>query len=370
MPRKTRWAIIGGGCGAQSMAGHLALMGYPVRLFDIFPETVDAINQQGGIHLSGVINGFGKLEFATSILGRAIQGAHAVLVIAPASAHAAIAKSCAPHLSPGQVVMLHSHWVCGALEFRELLRKNGCAAEVPIAETNGFLYTCQSAAPAHVEVLEINADLLIATLPAMNSIHATEMLQEPFPQVKAGANVIEASLGNPAVLIHAGAAILDPALIESPFDWFHNLDGITSGKGAFMEDLDEERLALARSFGLELFSIAEWHRQCCASRGDGLLNVFGRNFVFNCMSSSEEHRTRQLLQDIPYGLVPMIELGMIQGLPMERMKVMAKIGQYLLRDDTLLTGGRTLENLGLAGMSSEQLVHFINTGKKLRGETK
>ena len=53
------WAILGGGNGGQSLAGHLALMGYRVRLYDIFQQTVDAINEQGGITVSGVVEGFG-----------------------------------------------------------------------------------------------------------------------------------------------------------------------------------------------------------------------------------------------------------------------------------------------------------------------
>ena len=51
MSRNTVWAVIGGGNGGQSMAGHLALMGYRVRLYDIFAETIEAIDRQGGIEM-------------------------------------------------------------------------------------------------------------------------------------------------------------------------------------------------------------------------------------------------------------------------------------------------------------------------------
>jgi opine dehydrogenase len=64
------WAIIGGGNGGQAMAGHLALLGERVRLFDVFSDTVDAIGRQGGIKVTGAVNGFGPLEFATTIWAR------------------------------------------------------------------------------------------------------------------------------------------------------------------------------------------------------------------------------------------------------------------------------------------------------------
>ena len=59
------WAIIGGGNGGQAMAGHIASMGEKVRLFDVVPATVDALNAKGGIHIHHAVEAYGKLEFAT-----------------------------------------------------------------------------------------------------------------------------------------------------------------------------------------------------------------------------------------------------------------------------------------------------------------
>ncbi|MCP3890469.1 MAG: hypothetical protein GY702_16590 [Desulfobulbaceae bacterium] len=70
--KPTHWAIIGGGNGGQSVAGHLANMGFYVRLFDIIPST---INQQMGIHLDGEVEGFGKLKLASTDLDKVVTGA-------------------------------------------------------------------------------------------------------------------------------------------------------------------------------------------------------------------------------------------------------------------------------------------------------
>jgi hypothetical protein len=56
------------------LAGHLSIMGYKVRLYDVFPATVDAINAQGGIIVDGVVEGFGKPELVTTDIGKAIAG--------------------------------------------------------------------------------------------------------------------------------------------------------------------------------------------------------------------------------------------------------------------------------------------------------
>jgi len=57
-----KWAVIGGGNGGQSLSGHLSHMGFAVRLYDIFAETIATIQSQGGIQLNGAVKGFGKID--------------------------------------------------------------------------------------------------------------------------------------------------------------------------------------------------------------------------------------------------------------------------------------------------------------------
>src|SRR6056297_1128599 len=85
--KKTCWAVIGGGNGGHATAGHLGIMGFSVRLYDIVEETVDALNRKGGIEVQGQVEGVGKLEFATTDMERALNGADIVMVVAPALAH-------------------------------------------------------------------------------------------------------------------------------------------------------------------------------------------------------------------------------------------------------------------------------------------
>ena len=78
---KKTWAIIGGGNGGQSIAGHLASMGEKVRLFDVVPATVDAINAKGGIQIHHALEAFGELEFASTDMGKVMDGADVVMMI-------------------------------------------------------------------------------------------------------------------------------------------------------------------------------------------------------------------------------------------------------------------------------------------------
>ena len=173
---KPIWCIIGGGNGGHAVSGHLALMGFEVRIYDIFAETVDTIQKQGGIYVEGDVNGFGKISFATADLGKAVKGADIVMIVAPALAHKKIASDCAPFLEDGQTVVIHPGATCGALEFVHTLKQQNCKADVTVAETNSLIYACRLEKPGHVNIFGIKNTLLVAALPSSKNKEVTALL--------------------------------------------------------------------------------------------------------------------------------------------------------------------------------------------------
>jgi opine dehydrogenase len=363
MSKKTRWAIIGGGNGGQSLAGHLSIMGFPVRLYDIFEETVAAISEQGGIHVEGAVKGFGKLEFATTDLGKALDGADVVMIVAPATAHRTIAENCAPVLADGQIVILHPGATCGSLEFRQVLDSKGCTAQLTLAETNTLIYACRSPKPGYAKILGIKDDLVLASMPARDNPTVVNIFREAFPQVIAGKNVMQPSLGNANAVVHPAPSLLNTSLIESKHEWSYYYEGITPSIGAFVEKLDLERIALAKAFGIEMLPIREWYKIAYGIDKPTLTEAVRSNPAYDGIAGQKSLKTRYVLEDIPTGLVPMIELGRLKAVPTPRMELVAKLGEYLLEMDFFATG-RTLKNLGLEGMSAEDFQNYIETGSR------
>lgn len=200
--QETSWAVIGGGNGGQTAAAHLALMGCKVRLFDIFPESIARIKAQGGISVQGVLQGFGSLELAGTDLKEVLSGADVVMVVAPATAHAEIARNCSPLLRDGQIVFLHPGSTGGSLEFHSVLRKSGCTADVLLAESSTLLYACRSPQAGEVKLFGIKKELMVSTLPALAVDRVLDVLNVAFPQMYPGKNVLETSLGNPNAMMH------------------------------------------------------------------------------------------------------------------------------------------------------------------------
>ena len=68
--------------------------------------------------------------------------------------------------------------------------------------------------------------------------------------------------------------------------------------------------------------------------------------------------TRQLTEDIPTGVLPIMELGKAAGVPTPLFQSMVSVIESLL-DMDFHTEGRSLKNLGLEGMSKEEIVKYI-----------
>jgi len=364
MQEKPKWAVIGGGNGGQSVSGHLGLMGFTVRLYDIFPDTMEAVSRQGGIEVDGVVQGFGKVELATTDIALAIEGADIVMVVAPALAHQAIAKNCAPHLTDGQIVLLHPGATCGALEFAKVIRDEGCKADVTIAESESLIYACRSPKPGHASILGIKNRLMVAALPASENRKVVDMLNTAFPQIYAGKNVLATSLANPNSMVHPGPTLLNTSMIESGRDWLYYWDGITPSVGAFVEDMDKERMALGKAFGIELTPLLQWYKETYDADADNLSDAVKKNKAYAEIKGQKSIQTRYILEDIPMGLVPMVCLGKQAGTDVSRMETVTKLGEFMTGRN-FTTEGRSLENLGLSGMSAEDIRQFVETGNRI-----
>ena len=359
--KKPKWAVIGGGNGGQSLAGHLGLMGFAVRLYDIVPETVDAIRASGGISVEGVIQGFGPIDRVTMDIEEALDGADIVMVVAPAVAHRAIATSCAPYLTDGQVVFVHPGATGGALEFKKTLADQGCRSRLTFAEANSLMYACRSPKPGRASIFGVKKELMVAALPADEIDHVLDLLNSAFPQMAAGKNVLETSLGNPNAMMHPAPSLLNTSLIESDRDWLYYWDGITPSIGAFVETMDRERLALAEAFGLKLPSIVEWYNRAYGAAADTLSEAVKKNQAYAGVKGQKSLRTRYILEDVPTGLVPMVSLSKMAGVSVPRMETIVKLAEYVLGED-LTKDGRTTENLGLSGMTVQDIQKFLQTG--------
>ncbi|MDP2976872.1 MAG: NAD/NADP octopine/nopaline dehydrogenase family protein, partial [Anaerolineales bacterium] len=274
MKTPKNYTVIGAGHGGKAMAAHLALMGFNVTLYNRTADHVAAIKKRGGIDLEsseGGPDGFGKLSRVTSDMGEALKKAEMIMVVVPSSAHADIAKTAAPYLRAGQIVILHQGRTCGAIEFVKVIRDNGCTADVIVAEAETFIYASRSDGPAQARIFRIKEAVPLAALPATHTQRVLDAVNPAYPQFIDGENVLETGLNNMGAIFHPALTLLNAGWIEATHgDYQFYIDGVTPSVARVLEVLDRERVTIASSLGIRARTALEWLKLAYDTIGEDL----------------------------------------------------------------------------------------------------
>lgn len=351
-------AVLGAGNGGQAISGYLALQGHEVSLYDIVEEKIVELKRLGGIHLMGRIKGFGKLACATTDIAEAVKGAEIIMVTTIANAHKSVAKSLAPFVEDGQVIILNPGRTCGALVFKQTLIENVCTRKFYLGEAQTLVYACRIVENGMVNIIGVKDEVLLSGLPARDTDYILSKINPMYPCFMAAGNVLRTSLENIGAMFHPCVCLFNAATIERHDEfWFYR--DMTDRVAAFIEKFDSERLSVGKAYGIELLGVNEWIKFAYKdTEGDTLCERMKNNPAYHDIKAPGTIFTRQLTEDIPTGVLPIMELGKAAGVETPLLSSMVSIVESLLGQD-LHTNGRTLKNLGLEGKTKEQILDYI-----------
>ena len=355
-------AILGAGHAGRAMAGDLALRGAPVALWNRTPANIAALRARGGVELEGEVEGFGRMRLVTSDLEEALSGARLVVVCVPAFAHRELAEHCAPLLCQKQLVVLNPGRTFGALEFSRALAASACAPGVLVAEAATNLMTARSTGPAESYIARIKHAVPVAALPASRTPEVVAALGEWYPQFTAAANTLETSFANVGAVIHPAITLLNAAHIENDqgrFEFYW--DGISPSVARVLEAVDRERQAVAALLGVQVQSLMEWLASAYRATGHDLFESVRANEGYRGINAPSTLEHRYILEDVPMSLVPIASAGKAFGLKTRAIEALILLAG-LIMDTNFWTRGRTLESLGLAGLSPGEIRRIAETG--------
>ena len=361
MNAQKTWAIIGGGNGGQALAGHLGLLGQRVRLFDVMQKTVDALNETHMITLHHAVEGVGTIEFATTDIEKAMDGADNLIIVLPSIYHASVAEKMIPHLRDGQAVLLHPEESCGAIMFRRQMEHMGCKADVSVGGASTLMYSTRIIKNGEVQIFGLKKEVPFAALPARDNARLAEAICPVLPCFKLLGSVLETSIDNLNAMMHSGPMLLNTSRIEAepfiPYQYY--LEGITPSVGRFIEVMDRERIAIAAALGFHQRTICEEYVAMynCGTADMPLYQLCRNNPGYDGIMCANTLHTRYVLEDIPYSLVPLSALGRVAGVPTPCMDAVIAMGKAILGEE--LDDGRTYEALGFEGMTKEDLLAYI-----------
>lgn len=355
-------AVIGAGNGGQSIAGYFALQGYETSLYDIDVQKMNILKQKGGIELTGSIKGFGKIDCITTDIAEAVKGAEIVMVTTVANAHHAVAKSMAPYVEEGQVIILNPGRTCGALVFNQTLQTEGCTKRYYLGEAQTLVYACRVIENGKVNIIGVKDEVFLSGLPASDTDYILSKINPMYPCFVKADNVLRTSLENIGAMFHPCVCLFNAATIERQDEfWFYR--DMTEQVARFIEKFDQERLAVGKAYGVDLLSVTEWIKFAYKdTEGDTLCERMKNNPAYHDIKAPGTIFTRQLTEDIPTGVLPIMELGKAAGVEVPLLTSMVNTIEALL-DIDLHTNGRSLKNLGLEGKSKDEILNFITNGE-------
>jgi opine dehydrogenase len=358
-------AVLGAGNGGLALAGYLSRHGHRVALWNRSAARIEAVAARGGVVLTspGPVSAFARIHVATSDIAEALEGAQLVLIAVPASGHADVAAECAPYLRDGQVVLLLPGRTGGALEFQAILRREGCTARILLGEANTFPFAARCVGPAAATIFGSKAELLAAALPATRTPALIAACKPALPMILAAPSVLHTSLANIGAMLHPVITLLNAERITRGVSFDFYTDGVTPEVAELLARADAERLQIAEAYGVPTESLVEWIESAYGHRVHDIRSAVGGNPSYRGIKAPNTVQHRYLTEDVPTGLIPLIELGKAAGLALPTLTSIVERCQALLGGEPWRQP-RTLHSLGLAGRDIDGVRSMVEHGRE------
>jgi opine dehydrogenase len=174
-------AVLGSGGGGCAVAFDCAAHGHQVNLFDFeqFPESIKAVQSEGGIHCEGLLDGFQPVFSAGHEIEKALNGADIIYVVGPAYSTKPFAKVCRPYLKQGQIVIVCPSSCGGSIEFKNSAGLDLRDGDIVVAETSTLPYAVRLLEPGKIRIFnKLKGGLFLAAVPAQNTNYVLEQVRD------------------------------------------------------------------------------------------------------------------------------------------------------------------------------------------------
>lgn len=350
-----RVTVIGGGGTAIFMAAYLTLQGHQVTVCDEewHGEKLRAVqNAGGGVDLIGNCGtGHADIHKITFDVAEALADAEVVLVSAMAKRHDAITSWIAPHLKDGQLVCF-SAGNCASI----MLKKKLGAKAVIVGEMQGNIGPCRLVAPTVVTCAFPYAVKPVAAFPARDNDALVAGLSPVYP-CRAVKNVFQATLSSPNVAIHLAGTLLNTSKMETMQDFRLYQDGMSPSVAVVISAVEDEREKVMDRMGYprtravgQIYDLLDYPKHPEMAQ-------------FRVLAGPTKGvHDRYVVEDAHAGNSLLASLARNFGIKTPVVDALLTLASVLNQED-FYAGGLTLENLGLAGKSAEEINRYLETGE-------
>jgi opine dehydrogenase len=364
--KKTTVTVIGAGAGGFGLITHLGCAGYGMRLHDLDDTKLAAIRAHGGVDVENGPRAFAPVDMATTDLAQAVAGAQVIIFVTGGTTHATLARTIAPFLEDGQLILLIQGNTGGALIVRQALAQGGCRAHVDLAEMDTYPYATARPAPTRARLVTSKRWLQIAAFPGHCGKSVFTRLSPLFPEAVLAPNILVTGLTNMNAVLHVANCVANAGRIESGGDFRFYAEGVTPAVVNLYQGLDAERLAMAARFGVTIPSLPEWLERVYGVREPSLPATFQR-LTFDALGPYQNTPTptalahKYVAEDVPTGVLPMSALGRAAGVVTPILDGLVHLACSMAGQD-FAAEARTLDRLGLANKNVTRILDILEHG--------
>ncbi|MEM7429571.1 MAG: NAD/NADP octopine/nopaline dehydrogenase family protein [Pseudomonadota bacterium] len=357
-------AVLGGGNGSYAAAADLAEKGHGVRLWRRNSGAIEGLKARGcRIELKDFQGTRSvALGLATADMGEAVAGCELIVCPTPANAQADIARELAPHLKDGQVIFLPPGSF-GSYLMARVARDAGCAADVAVAEAGTLPYLTRKHGAETIAITTRATRLPSGVFPLRRKDVALETIRQAYPSVEDAGDGLSGALMNAGPIIHPPLIIMNAGPIEHFEHWDIHNEGTQPAVRRVTTSLDAERMAVREALGY-----GEPHFPLANHYDDEAEEWMYGNLAHDKLTESGDWREKLILtehrymrEDVQVGLAFLVSVARWAGVPAPTAKGLLALGSAVCGEDFLQTG-RTLESLGLADLSREQMSALLENG--------
>jgi len=363
MPQTTV-AIIGAGIGGVYLAAHLGERGCALRLHDIDDERLADIRARGGIEVEG--EEFSEIARVTTDLSAATEGADIIAVCTGGLYQEGVARSLAPWLRDGQIILLIQGNTGGSLVVRRALDAAGCRAAVDIVEMDNYPYSCWRLGPTRNKPIIAKRFLQLAAFPGRRIDAVFPRLSPLFPAAVAAPSPVSTGFTNANAMLHVANCVANAGKIDRGETYKFYAEGVTPAVARVYRAINAERVAVAAALGARVPTLEDWFERTYGVRGatlDGTCRLLttNRDGPYQATGTPRSWDHKYIAEDVPTGLIPMRELGRAASVPTPAIDAVITMAQTLAGDD-FAASARTLDRLGLAGLDTAAIARVMRDG--------
>jgi len=360
-----RIAVLGAGNAGQAFAGGMARDGHDVHLVAVpgHDEQIRVIQSFGGLVVegsdaAGKEGGFAKLSKVDTDVAGAIRSAEVAFVVVPAFGQEVYFQALAENAPEGLVVVIQPGKF-GALRLAQVLREHGRDPHsMLITETDTFLYAAKMHGLDRIWLRGVKKELPLAAWPSTRTDEALDILHGIHRQYVAAPNVLFTSVGDAAYSLHPVTTLLDLSRLEQSGPYRTKAYSITPQVARMVKAVDDERCDVASALGFTPHPLQQQMKEMYGLEGETIDEALLKTTVHVDQMTPRSANHRYVTEEVPFGLVPLSELGAMMGLATPNIDAIITLASTV-NDVDYRAEGRHLATLGLEGVEPADLGDWL-----------